>query len=540
MREAETTAAVKDFLLGLFAGADPRANGGKQVSVRDVLDKGAEHIDKDLDAQPALQAELKATLGGIYSRLSLYPQAIKLDEEAIAGLDAAGGQDQLAALTELDLAQSVRANGDGARAKTLLDETLKRFDALPSPPPDKIVRVLYMRSFVATGAHHFDEALADANRAESIARAHPERPEVLGDALHAKASAQWGRHAYKDAEAELKEAIDRHAKAGPAFKMALGADRQTLALIYSETGRYAESLELNEKALANARAVMGERHTYVAQMIVATANDLRYLGQYAEAERRLRQAIATQHELLPPDSPYLGESQDALGSVLVAERHYDEAGQVYAAAREVWTKRYGADYSNVVSVRSELAMITLSQGGIDDAEKALRDVLAAREAAHETDIALDEARLGETERRHGELDAAIASGTAALAAAKAIHGETSWEYALAQRYLGTALADAGRFDEAAANLRAAIAFYDGLVGAGDHPLAAATRLTLGEMLARQPGSHAEGIAMIAHAAEQRERLFGADDVRTTEARARLAELRAGKAAPGAMLAMSDL
>lgn len=540
LREAETTAAVKDFLLGLFAGADPRANAGQQVSVRDLLDKGAEHIDKDLSAQPALQAELKATLGGIYSRLSLYPQAIKLDEEAIAGLDAAGGPAKLAALTELDLAQSVRANGDGARARKLLDDALARFDALPSPPADKIVRVLYLRAFVSIGAHHFDEALADANRAESIARVHPEHPEVLGDALQAKASAQWGLHAYKDAEAELKEAIESHTEAGPGYKMALGADWQTLALIYSETGRYAESLALNEKALANARSVMGERHTYVAQMIVSTANDLYHLGQYAEAERRLRQAIATQHELLPPDSPYLGESQDALATVLVRQRRYDEAEQAYAAAREAWTKRYGADYSYVVGVRSDLAMIALSRGDIDEAQKTLRAVFAAREATHETDIAIDEARLGEAERRNGEVDAAIASDTAALAAATAIHGEQSWEHALAQRYLGTALADAGRFAEAESNLRAAIAFYDGLVGTGDHPLAAATRLALGEMLARRPDSRADGIAMVEHAAGQYERLFGATDVRTNEARALLAELRAGRTkAPASMLAMAD-
>ena len=539
LREAETTAAVKDFLLGLFAGADPRANAGKQVSVRDLLDKGVEHIDKDLDAQPALQAELKATLGGIYSRLSLYPQAIRLDEEAIAALDKAGGQAKLAAATELDLAQSVRANGDGARARKLLDDALARFDALPSPPADKIVRVLYVRAFVSIGAHRFDEALVDANRAESIARAHPEHPEILGDALHAKGSAQWGLHAYGDAENELKEAITSHEKAGPKSRMALGADRQTLALIYSETGRYAESLDLNESALANARSVMGDRHSYVAQMIVATANDLHHLGRYAEAERRLRQAIATQHELLPPDSPYLGESQHALATVLARERRYDEAIAAYAAAREVWMKRYGADYSYVVGVRSDVAMIALSRGDARGAENELRAVLAAREAAHEKDIAIDEARLGEAERRNGELDAAIASDTAALAAATAIHGERSWEHALAQRYLGTALADAGRPDEAATSLRAAIAFYDGLVGDGDHPLAAATRLTLGEMLARRPETRAEGIAMVGHASGQHERLFGADDPRAREARALLADLRAGKSKPASLLAMAD-
>ena len=181
LREAETTAAVKDFLLGLFAGADPRANAGKQVSVRDLLDKGAEHIDKDLGAQPALQAELKGTLGGIYSRLGLYPQAIALQEQAIAGLDAAGGQAKLAALTALDLATTGRANGDGARAQ----DTARRYasrasSAAVDAPGDKLIRALYLRTFVSISAHRFDEALADAERAESIARAHPEHPDLLG------------------------------------------------------------------------------------------------------------------------------------------------------------------------------------------------------------------------------------------------------------------------------------------------------------------------------------------------------------------------
>jgi len=284
---------------------------------------------------------------------------------------------------------------------------------------------------------------------------------------------------------------------------------------------------------------MGDRHSYVAQMTVATANDLYHLGQYAEAERRLRQAIATQRELLPPDSPYLGESQDALANVLARQRRYDEAEQSFVAAREVWTRRYGPDYSYVVGVRSDLAMIALSRGNAVTAEKELRAVLAAREAAHENDVATDEARLGESERRNGELDAAVASDTAALAAAAAVHGEQSWEHALAARYLGAALADANRIDEAEKHLRAAIAFYDVLVGSGDHPLAAATRLTLGEMLARRPETRAQGLAIVERAAEQHERLFGATDARTSEARALLAALRAGKSKPAAMLAMTD-
>jgi tetratricopeptide (TPR) repeat protein len=116
----------------------------------------------------------------------------------------------------------------------------------------------------------------------------------------------------------------------------------------------------------------------------------------------------------------------------------------------------------------------------------------------------------------------------------------SWESAIAERYLGLALADAGRMDEAETNLRAAIAYYDGLVGDGDHPLAATTRLALGEVMAARSAQRADAIAMVEKAAQQRERLFGADDVRSKEARAQLADLRVGKTRPKATaIAMAD-
>ena len=540
LRETETTAAVKDFLLGLFAGADPRANAGKQVSVRDLLDKGADHIDNDLGSEPALQAELKATLGGIYSRLGLYPQAIKLQEQAVAGLDASGGQEKLAAMTELDLATAVRSSGDSTRAKKLLDETIARLEALPSAPPLGLVRAYYLRVFVHINAHRYEEALADANHAEAIARTHPERPDLLGEALHAKASAQWGLHDYKDAEAELKEAIERHSAAGPSWAMSVGADRQTLALIESETGRYAEALALNEEVLANAHSVMGDRHPYVAQIRVAIANDLTPLGRYDDAERQLRQAFAIQSELLGPDSTYLAETQDALGAVLLAQRRYEEAGKSFDAARDIWARHYGANHPVMLGVRSELAVLALARGQTELAEKELRAVLAEREAAHESDLATDEARLGEAERRNGEIDAALANENSALSGADHIHGPDSWEHALAQRYLGIALADAGRLDEAEADLRAAVAYYDHLVGDRDHPLAASMRLVLGEVLARRTAERGDAIAVVERAVEQRERLFGADDARTREARALLAELRAGRSRTATpMIAMSD-
>jgi tetratricopeptide (TPR) repeat protein len=273
---------------------------------------------------------------------------------------------------------------------------------------------------------------------------------------------------------------------------------------------------------------MGDRHPYVAHVKVSTAGDLRHLGRYAEAERRLRDAWETQQALLDPDSTYLAETQNALATVLVQERRYDDAEKAYAAARAIWSKRYGDKFPYVIGVRGDLAFIALVRGDANRAESELRAVLDDRAAAHDEDVSIEEARYAEAERRNGHDAAALASARAALANAVAIHGETSWESALARRYLGLALADAGNLDEAAATLRAAIAYYDGLVGDGDHPLAATTRLALAFVLARRPASRAEAVALAERAAVARERLFGASDAATKEARNALAELRAGR------------
>jgi serine/threonine-protein kinase len=526
LREAETTAAVKDFLLGLFAGADPRANAGKQVSVRDLLDKGAEHIDKDLSAEPALQAELKATLGGIYSRLGLYPQAIKLDEEAIKGLDAAGGRARLAAITVGDLARAVRINGDPKRAETLLDDEIARLDAMPDAPAADLVHALYLRAFVAADKRTYDDALRYAARAEAVARAHPDEPELLGDALHAKASAHWGVHGYREAEAELKEAIEHHTAAGPRYRVQAGADRQTLALIYEETGRYGEALALTEQVLGGAREIMGERHPYVAQLMVATANDLHHLGRYTEAEQRFDAALAMQRGLVSATSYYIADTLDGLGAVLSAAGRYEESKAAFDEARGIWVHLHGPDNSHVREVDGHLAALALARGDGAAAKASLRALLDARAQAHEDDVAIDRARLADAERATGEPDAAAADARAALANAVAIHGEHSWEAAMAQRALGLALADKAVLDESARHLGEAIAYYDALAPGGDHPLAAGARLELAAVLARTPASRPEALEVAKAALRQCEHLYGDADAHTRAARETISKLGA--------------
>ncbi len=51
-REARATAVVKDFLFGLFTAVDPNLAKGKEISARELLDRGARQIDADCRERP--------------------------------------------------------------------------------------------------------------------------------------------------------------------------------------------------------------------------------------------------------------------------------------------------------------------------------------------------------------------------------------------------------------------------------------------------------------------------------------------------------
>ena len=82
-QEAEASAQVSDFLVGLFEVSDPGEALGNTVTAREILDRGAERIREDLADQPAIQARMQATIGRVYGQLGLYDVARSLHQRAL-------------------------------------------------------------------------------------------------------------------------------------------------------------------------------------------------------------------------------------------------------------------------------------------------------------------------------------------------------------------------------------------------------------------------------------------------------------------------
>src|SRR5205814_9538597 len=82
--EAATALETSEFLVQLFQVVDPDESRGATVTAREILDRGAARIDRDLATQPVVQARLLQTMGRVYTGLGLYDHAIDLLQRATA------------------------------------------------------------------------------------------------------------------------------------------------------------------------------------------------------------------------------------------------------------------------------------------------------------------------------------------------------------------------------------------------------------------------------------------------------------------------
>ncbi|MFC2161237.1 tetratricopeptide repeat protein [Acidobacteriota bacterium] len=81
--EAETALQVSDFLERLFKVSDPSEARGNTITAREILEKGAENIEKTLTDQPEIQVRLMATMGRVFTSLGLYKEAGTLLEKVV-------------------------------------------------------------------------------------------------------------------------------------------------------------------------------------------------------------------------------------------------------------------------------------------------------------------------------------------------------------------------------------------------------------------------------------------------------------------------
>jgi serine/threonine-protein kinase len=124
-REARAAQEVSDFLMGLFQVSDPSEARGNSITAREILDRGAERIERELAGEPLVQARLMETMGNVYRELGLYEPATPLLEKALELHRSEWVDEHPDVATSLhNLAVLQYAKGDYDGAEPLLREAL--------------------------------------------------------------------------------------------------------------------------------------------------------------------------------------------------------------------------------------------------------------------------------------------------------------------------------------------------------------------------------------------------------------------------------
>jgi serine/threonine protein kinase/tetratricopeptide (TPR) repeat protein len=342
-RQAETSRNVSAFLTEMFKASDPDEARGREITAREILDRGARRIRDELKQEPAIQAELMSIIGDVYSDHGMHAEARALLEDALHIQETLNTDDLARAATMERLAFLRLVHGDQEEARRLYRAALEIRLARQGPDSGAVAA-----SWNALG--NVSDIMCDF---EEAAR------------CYGMAAAIWE-------------------KRGQHLDLATALSTQGIQL--AKERQYAKARPLLERALEIQRQYNGPDHPLVAWVQHELGNLSAAAGEYEEARRYLEQALELRRQIYDARHEKVAESLSSLailcsraGQLAAARRFHDEAVAIHVAtgAADRPLVLYGeAGYHAVAGARQE-ALALLRRAVIDHdlwcAESVRRD-----------------------------------------------------------------------------------------------------------------------------------------------------------------------
>jgi len=388
-RRAETGAAtareVSDFLVGLFEQASPRVSQGEEVSVGELLRRGAASIDEELQEQPEVRARMLHTLGTVYFQLGEYDEAAPLLEQALEIRRSAlpeSHPERIESIRENGLLN--RARGRTDRAESLLTEALTIVEADQGSDSLDAARLLVDLAGIDQDRGRWAAAEPKLLKAVEILEDHPGGLAVgLTDALFDLAALYRRLGRLPEAETALRRCLELDTAAeGPVSEQVAG-DLAELSAVAAMQNRGAKAEELARRSLEIRIEVLGDEHPYVGHSATSLGFVLRGLGRYAEAEAEFRRALAIYRQAVGEDHPYVGSVLHSLGVLAAMQGNLDSAAALLEESIAITARSRGEDHPLVAESIEKLAVVRRDQGRYDEALPLFERALAIQETGLE-------------------------------------------------------------------------------------------------------------------------------------------------------------
>jgi eukaryotic-like serine/threonine-protein kinase len=292
--EATKSEQSARFMTDMLAGIGPSVALGRDTTMlREIVDKAATRLDKELTGQPAVEADLRATLGNAYIDLGEFTKAESMHRRTLALRRSFPGNEPLAVANSLvSLAKSLSGQSRYAEAEAVYREALSLQQNLLGQDHPDIASSLIALGHVLDRQGKYREAMTNAGKGLDIQKKQP----GTGHADEATALSNL-------AFAELAE------------------------------GKTTEAEALLRQVITLRKRSQGTEHPDVAKALVHLGSALLDQGKFEEAESLCREALVIQRKLLDAEHPEAVISMDQLACALAGQRKYEEAEKLFLEAR---------------------------------------------------------------------------------------------------------------------------------------------------------------------------------------------------------------
>jgi non-specific serine/threonine protein kinase/serine/threonine-protein kinase len=374
-RERDKAERLATFMVDLFKVSDPGEARGNTITAREVLDKGAERITRELEEDPETKATLMATIGNVYESLGLYGPATPLFEEALRiRTRVLGNKHAEVAASMSDLGWLLLRRGDHQRAEPLLRDALstrRRLFGNEHPAVGwgltNLGALLQEKADYAGAEPLYREALA-------IHRRFPGKDQRdLAASLSNLAGLLQLKGDFAGAEPLLREALGIERRQQGDQHPDVAMDLSNLAALLHEKGNYTEAESLCREAIDVKLRLFGKEHPSVATSLNNLAELLQDKKDYAGAEPRFREALAIERRVLGNEHPTTALTLTRIAGVVAEAGRPVEALPLAQEGVETLRSRLPADHPDRAEGESVLGYCLVKLHRYQEAEPLLLD-----------------------------------------------------------------------------------------------------------------------------------------------------------------------
>jgi tetratricopeptide (TPR) repeat protein len=474
LAEATKSRQVAKFLTNMLNGVGPAVALGRDTTLlREILDKTAGRVSKELQDQPDVEATLLSAIGNVYDEIGSYDEALTIHHEALRLRKTSYGETNVWVADSLnDIGAVLLDQGKLAETEKLFRQALSmRRNVLTNGHPD-IAASLNNLGVVLYTEGNLDEAEQMHREALTIRqKLYGRENEDVATSMHNLANVLYARNQNREAEAMFREVEAIRRKLFGETNLNLATTLANLGSVLSAEGRYPESEAKFRDALAIQRQLRGQDHKDIAMLLYNVSCALQSEGKFPEAEGFCRDALAMQRKLLGPQHPDVAITLAGFASCLQVEGKFADAETAQREALDIQRKTLGDENPNIAVSLNNLGDVLRVEGKYTEAETETRSSLAMmRKLFGETNqfVAYSLATLANVLRDQGKLAEAEVAERETLSMRTNTLGPEHPEVAQSLNDLAVILAAQGRFTDAERLLREALAMRRKLLGQ-EHP-----------------------------------------------------------------------